>query len=189
MTVKQQFLSLQTDVINNLDNRFVKYLDASLSIMYTGPYPQEYEEYLLSGTYNSMVKVNNLLYNPYSEEFLDIRENGDFEREYIVNFSFVHNYCFEMFCVYFDMVAHGISDDTSKTYFDQYEYFLEILVNTTNLEYNDSYRLYWREIILRINHVLKNGGHLFHNLFNAEQRKVLINNLESVYDKLTKIGN
>lgn len=184
MTVKQQFLIVQNDVIRTLDNRFVKYLDATLTIKYSGMYPQQYEDLLLSGTYNSQIKVNNLLYNPYSDEFFEVSQKIDFPREYIIKFSFVHNYCFEMFCMFFELLANGISDETAMTYLNEYKYFLNVQTTTTNTEYNESYSRYWREIIMRVMMVIQQGSHVFYNRFTEEQRKVILEQLSPIENKL-----
>ena len=183
MTVKQQFLLVQNDVIRTLDNRFVKYLDATMTIKFSGSYPQEYEDLLLTGTFNSQIKVQNLLYNPYSEEFFELTKEG-IDREYIVKCSFVHNYCFELFCVYFEMVSNDIPKATIDTYFKEFKFFLNIQITTTNNEYNESYSRYWKEIILRVTNVLENGGHEFYNRFTGDQRQDLVSKLNPVAEKI-----
>lgn len=176
MTVKQQFLLVQNDVIRNLDSRFVEYLDETLPVKYSGNYPQKYEELLLLGTYNSEIKVGNLRYEAYSDEFFKLIEN-EFDREYLVKFSFVHNYCFEMFCVYFEFLSVRTTYKTANAYFDDFKFFLDIQINTNNKEYNESYSRYWQEIISRIMNALKNGGYDFYNRFTEEQRQSAIDQL------------
>ena len=175
---------VQNDVIRTLDNKFVKYLNETFTINYVGLYPQKYEDLLLSGTYNSQIKINNDLYNPYSDDFFELIRRNDFSREYIVKFSFTHNICFEMFCIFFELLANGISNNTAIAYLNEFKYFLDIQTVTIYSEYNESYSRYWREIILRVLIVIKEGTHLFYNRFTEDQRKVILEQLAPIESKL-----
>ncbi|MBD3724752.1 MAG: hypothetical protein IE891_08245 [Flavobacteriaceae bacterium] len=179
MTVKQQFLQVHHDIIRNLDNRFVKYLDANISVLFEGDYPQSNEVHLQAGTFNFQVKVNNVFYSPYSDEFFELTSRNT-KREYVVKYSFLHNYCFDLFCTYFEIISNGLSAETARQYLSEYEFFLNIQLGTNNHEYKDSYRHYWREILLRVIHVLVNGGHSFYQRFDETQRKEIINDLERI---------
>lgn len=183
MTIKQQFLLVHNDIIKTLDNRFVQYLDANLSIAFSGEYPQQYEGHLLTGTYNFQVKVNNIFYSPYSDEFFDLTSKTA-EREYIVKYAFLHNYCFSLFCNYFEILSHSMSTETAKAYLSEYHFFLQTQIMTNNQEYKSSYKLYWREILLRVIYVLENGGHSFYDRFTPDQRIEIVTELTPLEESL-----
>ncbi len=179
MTVKQQFLQVHYDIIRNLDNRFVKYLDANISVHFDGDYPQNHEALLQAGTFNFQVRVNNIFYSPYSDEFFDLTLRKS-NREYVVRYSFLHNYCFDLFCTYFEIIANGLTAETASQYLSEYEFFLNIQLGTNNNEYKESYRHYWREILLRVISVLEEGGHSFYNRFDATQRQKIVNEIQRI---------
>lgn len=183
MTVKQQFLQVHYDIIRNLDNRFVKFLEANISVHFNGDYPQNHETLLQAGTFNFQVRVNNIFYSPYSDEFFDLTSRNA-NREYVVKYNFLHNYCFDTFCMYFEIITNGLAQETARHYLSEYEFFLDIQLGTTNQEYKDSYRHYWREILLRVINVLQNGGHSFHDRFTPEQRQEIIIDLERIEQRI-----
>lgn len=170
MTIHEQFLLVHNDIIRTLDNRFVQYLDANLSVIFNGNYPQPYEGLLLTGTYNFQVRVNNVFYSTYSEEFFELTTRNT-TRDYVVKYSFLHNYCFNLFCTYFQIIINGISPQTAKQYLNEYEFFLNTQLLTNNLEYKESYKKYWREILLRVIWVFEENNHQFSLLFNQAQKK------------------
>jgi hypothetical protein len=177
-TIKEQFLLVHNDIIRTLDNRFVNYLNADLNILFNGTYPQEYETLLLSGSYNSQIQIGNTFHSPYADDFFDL-VNGNVDRSYLVKFSFIHNYCFNQFCIYFEIIANGLPIKTAQNYFNEFKFFLNIQVSTTNNEYNTSYKSYWRELLLRVKYVLENGGHQFYNLFTINQITSILLDLTS----------
>lgn len=179
MTIHQQFLLVQNDVIRTLDNRFVQSLDANLTIKFRGQYPQKYEDLLMTGTYNFQVRVNNIFYSPYSDEFFELTSKVC-ERDYIVKYAFLHNYCFSQFCTYFEIMASALSSETAKAYLEEYRFYLDIQIGTNNEEYKVSYKRYWREILLRVITVLQSENHSFYNRFNVEQRQKIIDDLSII---------
>lgn len=184
MTINQQFLLVHNDIIRNLDNRFVQYLDANLSVIFNGEYPQPYEVNLLSGTFNFQVKVNNVFYSTYSDEFYELTKKNT-TREYIVKYSFLHNYCFGLFCTYFEIFVNGISPATAKEYLLEFEFFLKTQISTNNQEYRESYKHYWREILLRVMGVFESEDHSFFHLFNQAQRTEIITEFRRIEQELT----
>jgi len=184
MTIKEQFIEVQNDVIRRLDNRFVSYLDANLIVPFDGNYPQPYENLLLAGTFNFQVRVNNIFYSPYSDEFFDLTSRNA-RREYVVKYSFLHNYSFNLFCTYFEIIASCLPTDTAQKYLAEYEFLLTIQISTNNQLYQDSYKHYWREIILRVVDVLTNGRHSFYNRFDNAQRQQIITYLINIEQKLS----
>lgn len=183
MTIKEQFLLVQNDVIRNLDNRFVRFLDANVVIPFDGNYPQPNEDLLLAGTFNFQVKVNTIFYSPYSDEFFELTARNA-RREYVVKYGFLHNYCFNLFCTYFEIITNNLSAETTIKYLEEYKFLLYTQTSTNNQEYQDSYKLYWREIILRVISVLQDGGHLFYNRFDNTQREQIISDLVNIEQQL-----
>jgi len=183
MTIKEQFLLVQNDVIKNLDNRFVRFLDANLVVPFDGNYPQPKENLLLAGTFNFQIRVNNIFYSPYSDEFFDLTARNT-RREYVVKYGFLHNYCFNLFCTYFEIISNNLSSETAREYLEEYEFLLNTQTSANNQEYQDSYKHYWREIILRVIDVLQNGGHLFYNRFDTTQRQQIISDLNNIEQQL-----
>lgn len=183
MTVKQQFLQVHHDIIRNQENSFVRYFDANISVLFEGDYPQSNEVLLQAGTFNLQVKVNNVFYSPYSDEFFELNLSNT-RREYIVKYSFLHNYCFDLFCTYFEIISNSLSVETARQYLSEYEFFLNIQIGTNNHEYKDSYSHYWRVILLRVIHVLVNGGHSFYHRFDETQRQGIINDLKQIENNI-----
>lgn len=183
MTVRQQFLQVHYDIIRNLDNRFVSYLDANTSILFRGDYPQNHEVLLQAGTFNFQVRVNNIFFSPYSDEFFELTSRNS-NREYVVKYSFLHNYCFDTFCIYFEIITSGLAQETARHYLSEYEFFLDIQLGTHNQEYKDSYRHYWREILLRVINVLQNGAHPFCNRFSTNQKQEIIKDLNRIEQRI-----
>ena len=58
MTIREQFLIVQKDVIEMMDKRFVDYLIDDVKITFKDQYPQKFEHSLLSGTFNSKVLID-----------------------------------------------------------------------------------------------------------------------------------
>ncbi len=183
MTIKEQFLLVQNDVIRNLDNRFVRFLDTNLDISFDGNYPQPNESLLLAGTFNFQVRVNNIFYSPYSDEFFDLTARNA-RREYVVKYGFLHNYCFNLFCTYFEIITNNLSTETARKYLEEYEFLLSTQTSINNQECQDSYKHYWREIILRVIYILRNGGHSFYDRFNNTQRQQIISDLDNIEQQL-----
>jgi hypothetical protein len=183
MTIKEQFIEVQTDIIRSLDNHFVGFLDANLIVTFDGNFPQPNENLLLAGTFNFQVKVNNIFYSPYSDEFFELTSSNA-RREYVVKYSFLHNYCFNLFCTYFEIITSNLPAYIAQKYLAEFEFLLNIQISNNNQVYQDSYGKYWREIILRTTYVLTNNGHSFYERFDNEQRQQIISDLNNIVQKL-----
>lgn len=185
MTIREQFLIVQKDVIDKLDKRFVDYLINDVEITFKDQYPQEFEHSLLSGTFNSKVLIDDKYYSPYSTEFHELTEQGR-NRIYYVNYGFLHNYAFTLFCNYFEVLANGLTNQIANSYLEEFEFFLSIQVQSNIDEYKASYISYWREILLRVIWVLENGNHPFYNRFNDTQRFSIIAEFKRIERELAK---
>lgn len=178
MTIKEQLLYVNKDV-KNLDNRFTQFLDTILSIPFKGSYPQSLEFVLLMGTFNFTVQINGHDYPPYSDEFMELNLTN-LDRNYVVRYSFLHNLCFNSFCTYFETQAAQLDRNIVGQYFKEYEFLLKAQLNEDNEVYQDSYKKYWREIILRIIGVFDSGQTSFYGRFNGPRRTEIINDLNHI---------
>ena len=183
MTIREQFLIVQKDVIDKMDKRFVDYLINDVEITFKDQYPQKFEHSLLSGTFNSNVLINDKYYSPYSDEFYNLTVQRR-ERIYFVKYSFLHNYTFTLFCNYFEVLANGLSNQIANPYLEEFEFFLSIQVQSDIDEYKASYISYWREILLRVIWVLENGNHSFYNRYDDNQRASIITEFKRIEKEL-----
>ncbi|AYN01354.1 hypothetical protein [Chryseobacterium sp. 3008163] len=179
--IKNQLLNVQKDIISSLDNSFVNYLLGTTSIFFTGNYPQSYENLLLIGTNNLKVKINDEYISPYSEEFINNPINN---REYIVNLSFLHTYCFSLFTNFFEFLYYGLPFEGAKEYYKEFEFFLNTQIISEFDEYNISYKNHWLELLSRVDWVLEYNNHSFAHLFNHDLQKEIRTYLNGTIDSL-----
>jgi len=182
MTIKDKFQLVHSSIIQELDSKFVNYLDQVVYKKFVDVYSQPYEDLFLPIT-GFKVRINNVLYNSDSVEFQNLALKKE-EREYKVDYNSLNNYCFGRFCNYFDTIILPSNTGEVRGILNDFEYFLLLQLSSEIQEYRISYGLYWVAMFLRIKEVLKEGSDHFYNRFNNDHINEINNELTRIEKKI-----
>lgn len=181
MTIKERLLIISNDIIPSMDLSFQKYLNERITISFDGPYPELFEYLVRIETLIPTIEIKSNEYSIWSEEYQKLAESN-LPRKYYLSLNFVHQFCFNALSNYFDILRLGLFDSEANAKFDEYKFYLKLLVNHENKLFTVDYKRYWRELLLRIISVFESQETEFPSLFERKYHDRILKNL---YDSLT----
>jgi hypothetical protein len=179
MNIRSRLLTVSNDIIPRLGLQFQDYSGNRLAVRFAGNYPEINENLIRIETLIPRIEINGQEFHIWSEEFQKLAEKN-LSRKYFVSLGLIHQYCFNAFCNYFEILILGISDSSAKIKFDEYLFFLKIQLDHDIDEFVNDYKRYWSEFILRIISGFETNQTSFPSLFQSEQIEGILSNLREV---------
>ncbi|WMJ72241.1 hypothetical protein RCC89_03545 [Cytophagaceae bacterium ABcell3] len=124
MSIRGQLLSVSNDIIPSLGLTFQNHLNDWLVIEFTEQYPEPNENLIRIETFTPTIEIRGQQFNIWSERFQTLAEEN-LPRKYSVSLNLAHQFCFNSFCNYFEILALGLFDDEAQRKFDEFLFFFK----------------------------------------------------------------
>lgn len=177
----REYLSKMSDEINfSLLLQYPIYNTERVNVTFPGIYPEENEILIRNKALNPSLEING--HQEFDIWSLDIQKLVDINvpRKYQISSKFGHQFCFEAFCNYFEILASGQFDHEAQNKFDEFCFYLTILINQDNTKFTSDYKRYWREFNLRLKSIFESKENIFPTRFHNNQIPGILLNIDKV---------
>lgn len=100
----------------------------------------------------------------------------------MISLGYTHQFCFNAFCNYFEILSIGQFNDEAQNRFNEYLFYLEIQTKHDNKDFTIDYKRYWRELLQRLISVFETRSISFSNLFEIALHPQILNNLNKAIE-------
>jgi hypothetical protein len=177
MTIKDSLFTMSKDIITSLGLQFEDYLKDNVTVTFKDKYPDKNESLIRIETLKPTLEINGQHFDIWSEDFQKLSENND-PRKYQISLSFGHQFCFNALYNYFEILAFAQPTNEAQIKFDEFHFYLEVLLKHNNKKFRQDYIRYWREFLQRLKSMFVTGETSFPNRFHTNEYPKIILNID-----------
>lgn len=187
MNIEQLFSNISYYIIYTYKINFNIFFSEDIEVKVQNNYPMDRIDLIRREKLNPKIKYNNNFIYYWSEEYQKV-DNSSAITEYYISLGNTHEQCYQNFRYYFDILATGQFKSEAQKKFDEYYFYLNILLKHSNLNYTTEFKKYWHKFLLSVKDQIQNQPS---NLSNIIASTLNNNSLtqSNVNELLTNLNN